>query len=351
MLLSQIFFQNFSQKSPQNSPFASAQNLIQNPSQNAHKSESVSGFDTLFALHSQKNKDSLQSAIPLNAIPLDMSLALGYESQTPKQDLRFSALIRSSKFLESLNQAILPKEELNPLSYPRSLSVISEIMNEKLEEFYARTKDSNDPKLHLLLGIQEQFKQFDSVMRSLRSELTSKAEVFASLLPRDIDKNSNLFLERAQAVRESAGKFMVAANEGVAWINAFFSEFEENLSDREKSLIFNHANIIQTHWHIQTGGEDGKIVLDNGMIYQEYFDEKTPDIRGFTLITQNFVYAYREEILEDKTTQVVLQVYEKSAESGKQSNLDLSHQMRKSLDFSGQKLKLVGETSRIEKRF
>lgn len=89
------------------------------------------------------------------------------------------------------------------------------------------------------------------------------------------------------------------------------------------------------------------------MVYQEYFNKETPDIRGFTLITQNFVYAYREEVLDNNTMQVVLQVYERAAgnDEGMQSSIatTCSYQMQKSLDFHGQNLKLVGETSRIEK--
>lgn len=349
MLLSQNF--------PQNSPFATLQKVVQNPNQSTSKVESVSNFDALFTLASpteSQTSSQEKSFIPLNKIALNLSLALGFESQTPTQDLKLFAFSHSSEFLKSLDKAKLTSEKLNPLSYPRSISVISELMNEKLEELYATTKDPNDPKLHLLLGIQEQFVCLDSTMQTLRNELTNKAEMLASLLPHTINEKSDLFLDRAQAVWESASNFKAAAQEGVAWINAFFSTFEADLSTREKNLIFEHANIIQTYWHIQSGGEDGKITLENGMVYQEYFDEETPNIFGFTLITQNFVYAYREEVLEDGTTQVVLQVYEKSAngDSDIQSNIiaHCSYQMQKSLDFHGQNLKLIGEASRIEKR-
>ncbi|WP_297577949.1 hypothetical protein [Helicobacter sp. UBA3407] len=84
-------------------------------------------------------------------------------------------------------------------------------MNEKLEELYATTKDPNDPKLHLLLGIQEQFTHLDSTMQTLKNELTNKAEMLASLLPHTINEKSDLLLDRAQAVWESASNFRTAA--------------------------------------------------------------------------------------------------------------------------------------------
>ncbi|MBD5166115.1 hypothetical protein [Helicobacter sp.] len=335
MLLSQDFLPN--------SPFATPlYKASQNPIQSTPASESQDDFDTLLSFHHQTNTQEQESYIPLNEIAVDISLALGLESQNPKEDLRFSTFFRSSEFLKSLDKEM--QEELNPLSYPRSLSVIGELMNEKLEEFYATTKDPNDPKLHLLLSYKEQLIHLDSTMQELKDTLTNKAELLTCLHPYSIEQKSDLFLDRAQEVQKSASNFKAAAQEGVAWIRAFFSEFEADLSQREKDLIFKHAKIIQTHWHLQTGGEDGKITLENGMVYQEYLE-----MSGFTLTTQNLIYAYTEKTLKDGTTQVILQIYEKATDDDTDSNI-FNQKTQKPKTFQGQNLKLIGEASRIEKR-
>ncbi len=335
MLLSQDFLPN--------SPFATPlYKASQNPFQNTSASESQNDFGTLLSFHHQTDTQKKESYMPLNEIAVDISLALGLESQNPREDLRFSTLFRSSEFLKPLDKEM--QEELNPLSYPRSLSVISELMNEKLEEFYVAIQDPNDPKLHLLLSYKEQLIHLDSTMQELKDDLTDKAELLTCLLPHTIEQKSDLFLDRAQEVQKSAGNFKAAAQEGIAWIRAFFSEFEADLNQREKDLIFKHAKIIQTHWHLQTGGEDGKITLENGMVYQEY-----SEISGFTLTTQNLIYAYTEKALKDGTTQVALQIYEKAANDATDSSI-FSQKAQRPKTFQGQNLKLICEASRIEKR-
>lgn len=335
MLLSQDFLPN--------SPFAiPLYKAPQNPLQSTPVLESQNDFDMFLSFYHQTNTQEQESYIPLNEIAVDISLALGLESQNPKEDLRFSTLFRSSEFLKSLDKEM--QEELNPLSYPRSLSVIGELMNKKLEEFYATTKDPNDPKLHLLLSYKEQLIHLDSAMQELKDDLANKAELLTCLIPHTIEQKGDLFLDCAQAVQKSAGNFKAAAQEGIAWIRAFFSEFEADLSQREKDLIFKHVKIIQTHWHLQTGGENGKIPLKNGMVYQEY-----SEMFGFTLTTQNLIYAYTEKTLNDSTTQVTLQIYEKAANADTDSSI-FSNQKQKPKAFQGQNLKLIGETSRIEKR-
>lgn len=271
--------------------------------------ESQNDFDKLLSFDTQTPQENPIS-IPLSDIVPNFSLAFGAESQNI-QEIKSLANSNQCGFLESLlnGKESLDIKNLNPLSYPRSISVINELMQEKAEKIYATTHDPNDLKLHLLLIYKEQFTNLDTTMQTSKRDLTNKAERLTSLLPNSMEQNPNLFLERAQEVWSSAKAFQESARDGLLWINAFFSTFEDTLSDREKNLIFNHAKTIQTHWKAQAGGEDGKIVLENGMIYQEYQNDETPDIYGFTIITQNFVYAYREETLEDNTTQVVLQIY------------------------------------------
>ncbi|TLD89118.1 hypothetical protein [Helicobacter sp. MIT 05-5294] len=159
-------------------------------SSNAFQSDSnpQSDFDMLLALNQNPTQKDAESLIALNEITPDLSLVLGVESQTPTEDLKSLAWTHKTEFLKPISQATLSQDELNPLSYPHSISALSEPMSEKLEELYATIQDPSDSKLHFLLNLKEQFVHFDSTMQTLKGDLTNKAELLACLLPHTIEQ-------------------------------------------------------------------------------------------------------------------------------------------------------------------
>ncbi|WP_157978169.1 hypothetical protein [Helicobacter burdigaliensis] len=246
----------------------------------------------------------------------------------------------ATSFLQDEKRGIkLSNEEQNPFSYPRSFEVLKDLMEEKIDKYFAKNQKEDDEKLQLMLAYKQEFENFPKLMEELKEKATQKVELFASLAPDKLNSQKDIYFKRAQELQSSVAEFSIEAMGGIAFIDGFFGLIEKDLSLREKELLFTHAQTFQNYWYKQTGGEEGKFVLNNGMVYESNVGE---GVGGFNLITQNLLYAYREKTLEDGTKQYVLAVYDKLAKEGEQLPKNIHPSIAATLDFSDRGYKLVG---------
>lgn len=295
------------------------------------KKQASNAFADFFALQnaileSKKPKKTLENFKPDSEVLANIFGGAIYDSKT--------------SFLQDEKKGIKPKdEEQNPFSYPRSFEVLKDLMEEKIEEYFAKNQDESDARLQLMLAYKQEFEDFPHFMEELKEKATQSAELFASLTPDKLQEQKDIYFTRAQDLQESIFEFSAGAMKGLDFIDSFFGLIEKDLSVREKELLIDHAQIFQNYWYKQTGGDEKKITLNNGMVYEGDVGEK---VGGFNLITSNLLYAYREKTLEDDTKQCVLAVFDKMAKSGEQLPANIHSDIVASLDFNDRGYKLVG---------
>ncbi|QOQ97960.1 hypothetical protein [Helicobacter winghamensis] len=272
--------------------------------------KSLFAFNTAFesALKPKESKEIPPLELTLDREMTESIVGVAQGDEYFLQDLE--SLARSYPF-ETQKTISSP---LNPFSYPRTLAVLGDLMEEKINELHTQKQDPKDPILQTLLLFKERFLEFPKTMESLKKDATSVADMFAMLSPKNLDKDKGgIYLQKAQELQQSIGAFARGVESGEAWIQGFFGAIEEHLSPFEKELVSEHLAIFQAHWREQTDSKNNGIALDNGMVYKAYSDSN--HISGFDLIMDNRIFAYREKLLKDGSIEAVLAIFDKFAEN------------------------------------
>lgn len=291
----------------------------------------------------------IKEEAPLSVLVLDMQriediVGVSQKSENFLQNLELLACAYPFETREYTSKI----EPLNPFSYPRTLVVLENLMEEKIKELHAQRQDSKDSTLQILLFFKEKFLEFPSFMDSLKQDATSASDVFAMFSPTNLEKDKDgIYLQKAKELQESIATLVSGVESGVAWIKGFFGAIKENLNPFENKLVSEHLAVFQAYWKEQTDSKNKGIVLNNGMAYREYRDFN--DVIGFNLIMDDRIFAYREKLLKDDSIEAVLAIFDKSTESKNTVSLaSLSGEMMQSFkEIEKMGYRAVGIKSKI----